>query len=147
MRLVKVVALTMGVTWWEDKCVDAKYFDDVAGVMKDLLDGELQNRGKGPNDNVAVAVSSLNLRSLLDYCAILRPLLDAVELGEVEQYKKGLEDGRREGKAMGRIEGRDATLEEVAQGLLSSSHGDCSDAELADYLRSMMSTAGMEEKT
>lgn len=78
-------------------------------------------------------VDASKVAALLECCEGLLPLLDAVELGEVEQYRRGVEDGK--------LIGMDLTLEAVAQGLLEGSYDDWSDTDFAGYLRSMKSTA------
>lgn len=119
--------------------MDAKYFDQLLDCLGDLLAGETTALGKRPDDNWCVGVSSLDLRSLLDYCLILRPLIDAVALGEVEQYRKGLEDGRRGGYTEGEVLGRNSTLEETAVMLEEGGADVMTASELATYLRSLKS--------
>lgn len=79
--------------------VDAKYFDELLECMEEALYQQLWEADLKPDDNWPIRVSSLNLRALIDYCAVLRRVMDAVELGEVAQYQRGLSDGRKEGRA------------------------------------------------
>lgn len=108
--------------------MDYKRFDKLVAKLKD----ELLARSMSDEQSVTLTVESLYL--LLDYCAVLRPLLDAVELGEVDQYRKGLEDGRREG--------RNGVLVEVAEDLQDADFDG-----MATHFRGLVSTAGVEEKT
>lgn len=109
--------------------VDCERFDKLVARLKD----ELLARSMSSEQTVTLTVESLYL--LLDYCAILRPLLDAVELGEVGQYRKGLEDGRRQGV----VEGADRALEHVAERLENGAFYKYSHVQIAEYLLSLKS--------